>query len=70
MPTNDNWESRSKNMSCATCMAYVPKNDTKGKPTEVGRCRNHSPSPGPTRGWPVVFNSDWCLDHKLDENHV
>lgn len=60
---SDNWKHRSKEMSCATCMAFSEK---KGN---VGRCRNHSPNQQ-QRGWPVVFKNDWCLDHKLDENRV
>jgi hypothetical protein len=32
---------------------------------EVGRCRRHAPT---MSGYPVVFRSDWCGDHKLDEN--
>lgn len=33
----------------------------------VGRCRRHAPT---LRGWPVVYDSDWCGDHKLDETKV
>lgn len=38
------------------------------QPTEkyhIGRCRRHSPT---MNGYPVVFDNDWCGDHKLDEN--
>jgi len=31
---------------------------------DLGRCRRHAPS---LRGWPVVYNTDWCGDHKLSE---
>jgi hypothetical protein len=31
----------------------------------VGRCRRHAPT---MTGYPVVYTSDWCGDHKLDEN--
>lgn len=31
----------------------------------IGRCRRHAPT---MNGYPVVFASDWCGDHKLDEN--
>jgi hypothetical protein len=33
----------------------------------VGRCRRHAPTMG---GYPVVFTTDWCGDHRLDENKV
>jgi len=33
----------------------------------LGRCRKHAPT---LDGWPAVFESDWCGDHKLDENKV
>jgi hypothetical protein len=35
--------------------------------TEVGRCRRHAPT---MSGWPVMFASDWCGDHKLDEAKI
>ena len=55
----DNWEHRSINMRCRTCMYYVLKSGN------VGRCRRHAPT---MQGWPVMYDSDWCGDHKLDEN--
>ena len=30
----------------------------------IGRCRRHAPT---MSGFPVVFDTDWCGDHKLDE---
>lgn len=30
----------------------------------LGRCRRHAPT---MNGYPVVFESDWCGDHKLNE---
>jgi len=33
----------------------------------LGRCRRHAPK---LKGWPVVFATDWCGDHKLDENKI
>ena len=33
----------------------------------VGRCRRHAPR---MTGHPVVYENDWCGDHKLDENKV
>jgi hypothetical protein len=54
----DNWKHRSAGMICKSCMWNAPKDG------EVGRCRRHAPT---MSGYPVVFNSDWCGDHKLDE---
>lgn len=71
-PGADPWVHRSARMSCATCMWYVGKAKTPmaaaglvpaTKP--VGRCRRHAPT---MSGYPVVFEADWCGDHKLDEN--
>ncbi len=58
----DNWEHRSENMRCKTCMFYVPKGGGK-----LGRCRQSSPT---LKGFPAVFPNDWCGDHKLDEEKV
>lgn len=55
----DNWKHRSLSMRCKTCMSYVPKSG------DMGRCRRHAPT---LAGWPVVYDSDWCNDHKIDEN--
>lgn len=55
----DPWAGRSEGMRCSTCMWFVRK---KG---EVGRCRRHAPT---MSGFPVVYETDWCGDHKLDEN--
>lgn len=58
MSTQDNWKHRAENMRCTTCMWFVPKRD------QIGRCRRHAPT---MNGYPVVFITDWCGDHKLDE---
>ena len=55
----DNWEHRSASMRCKSCMYFVPKGLT-----NFGRCRRRAPT---LNGWPAVFDSDWCGDHKLDE---
>jgi len=34
------------------------------KSGELGRCRKHAPT---ISGFPAVYLSDWCGDHKLDE---
>lgn len=31
---------------------------------EFGRCRRHAPT---LNGFPAVYGTDWCGDHKLDE---
>jgi len=65
--TNDPWIHRSKGMSCHSCMWYVEKikNTTSLNAAPIGRCRRHAPT---MNGYPVVFETDWCGDHKLDEN--
>jgi hypothetical protein len=65
---SDNWKRRDNGMVCSTCISYVrkePKGDTQVR--EVGRCRKHAPT---MNGFPVVFPSDWCGDHRLDEDKV
>jgi len=58
----DNWKHRAANMTCATCMWYVPKHTGK-----IGRCRASAPT---MKGWPVMFPTDWCGNHKLDEGKI
>ena len=80
----DNWKHRSQGMKCNTCIWFVVKNlpsdesngnskaecgtckapDPRGK---LGRCRRHAPS---ANGFVPVFESDWCGDHRLDENKI
>lgn len=55
----DRWQHRSKGMRCRTCMWAC------WKKRPVGRCRRHAPT---MNGYPVIFEDDWCGDHKLDEN--
>ena len=59
----DNWKHRGARMQCRTCMWYVSKGDTK-----LGRCRKHAPVV--LQGYPAVQNSDFCGDHKIDENKL
>ena len=69
----DNWEHRSENMLCVTCMYFVVKigalidKSAPEKILAVGRCRRYAPT---MKGFPVVFESDWCGDHKIDENKL
>lgn len=53
----DNWANLNT-YACSTCRFFVPKN-------EVGRCRRHAPTMG---GYPVVYATDWCGDHKMGTN--
>lgn len=68
----DPWKHRSSGMSCATCMWFVIKVPASGhhvapKDATLGRCRRHAPT---MSGYPAVFKTDWCGDHKLDENKL
>lgn len=66
--SNDPWVNRSTGMQCKTCVWYVEKKaDSTKIATEVGRCRRHAPT---MNGYPVVFTTDWCGDHKLNENSL
>lgn len=72
--SSDPWKHRSAGMKCVTCMWFVAKVSPSPYPVkeedyrgEVGRCRRHAPS---MNGHPVVFSTDWCGDHKLDETKI
>jgi hypothetical protein len=68
----DNWLFRSIRMKCGLCLYFVPKqvitNKTNqeilSKYSNIGRCRRHAPA---LSGWPIVMNTDWCGDFKLNE---
>jgi hypothetical protein len=65
--TSDPWAHRSAGMKCRTCMWFSLKGKPLAVPGErgnIGRCRKHAPTMG---GFPVVFEADWCGDHRLDE---
>lgn len=64
--SDDPWKHRSKGMCCTTCMWFITK-AADAETTTVGRCRKRAPT---MSGYPVVFPSDWCGDHKLDENKI
>ena len=63
--SNDPWKNRSEGMRCKTCVHYVTKAADDHVQTGIGRCRKHAPT---MNGFPVVFEDDWCGDHRLDEN--
>lgn len=70
--STDPWIHRSKAMLCNTCIWFVHKQKAPNMPfpgdsKEVGRCRRHAPT---MNGYPVVFLTDWCGDHRIDENKV
>ncbi len=69
--TEDNWKHRSVGMVCGTCMWFAEKvPDIKGNPrvaVKFGRCRRRAPT---MSGYPGVYGTDWCGDHKLNENYV
>ena len=65
----DPWKHRSKGMRCVTCMWFAVK-ATPEPPKErgaLGRCRRNAPTMG---GYPAVFETDWCGQHKLDETKI
>ncbi len=64
---DDNWKHRSTGMHCLSCMSFVEKIVEISKPMDIGRCRRHAPT---MNGYPVVYSSDWCGDHKMDENKI
>lgn len=51
--SSDPWIHRAKGMICSRCMYFCNM-----------RCRRHAPT---MSGYPAVFESDWCGDHKLDK---
>ena len=69
----DPWVHRSKGMRCGTCIWFVEKqsllnrNPKTAPETIVGRCRRHAPT---MNGYPVVYMTDWCGDHRIDENKI
>lgn len=66
-PSKDPWVHRSTGMRCSSCMWFVEKLSTVARDGCIGRCRRHAPT---MNGYPVVFSTDWCGDHKLDEGKV
>ena len=54
--SEDKWIHKSEGMLCKTCMYYINS-----------RCRRHAPT---MQGYPAVFESDWCGDHKLNKKEM
>jgi hypothetical protein len=63
----DPWAHRSDNMQCMTCIFFVEKATAPNLNSPLGRCRRHAPT---MNGYPIVFPTDWCGDHRLDEAKV
>ena len=71
----DPWVHRSEGVTCSTCMWFVVK-EVNQSPVDaqfplpekrLGRCRKYAPS---AKGFVPVFTTDWCGDHRLDENKI
>ena len=63
VPTpNDPWANRAGEMKCRTCMWFVVKGGG-----ILGRCRKSAPT---MTGYPATYETDWCGQHKLDENKI
>ena len=66
----DKWD-RKTNFNCESCMFYVPKRDAAIGgvvfDTSEGCCRRNAPT---MKGYPVVYSSDWCGEHKIGSNPV
>ena len=67
MEINDNWKNRKHGLKCELCIWFVFKEVETDKPLHLGRCRKHAPT---MKGWVPVFGTDWCGDHRLDENKI
>ena len=52
----DNWKNKTSEMRCATCAFYVHF-----------RCRRNAPT---MNGFPAVYPTDWCGNHKLDKDKM
>lgn len=68
----DPWRHRLAGMRCRTCMHFVkktplPERSVGDERGALGRCRRHAPT---MSGFPAIFESDWCGDHKLDEQKL
>jgi len=61
-PNKDNW-SNMGTYCCGACFFFVPKRDH----DSLGRCRRRAPT---MNGFPAVYKTDWCGDHKLDERKI
>ncbi len=63
---DDPWKDRKEHMRCKTCVFFVLKTSSSSE-KDIGRCRRNAPT---MNGFPVVFENDWCGNHRLDENKI
>lgn len=65
----DPWKNRSVEMRCWSCLSFVVKagSTERSESGMLGRCRRNAPT---MRGFPAVFEQDWCGEHRLDETKV
>ena len=56
-PQTDNWANRAIGMVCDTCAYYTNT-----------RCRRNAPVV--QHGWPAVFRTDWCGQHKMTKDRI
>lgn len=61
------WYVRKGNLNPIVNMTLNWKTMPQPDPIVVGRCRRHAPT---MNGYPVVYETDWCGDHKLDETRA
>jgi hypothetical protein len=60
----DPWIHRNATLRCWCCMWFVSKKlEGQVDGQSFGRCRRHAPT---MSGYPAVFGTDWCGDHKMD----
>ena len=77
----DPWKHRTSGMVCATCMWWIAKTpaagyeetskeyeETRERSAKLGRCRKRAPLAD--KGFAPTFETDWCGDHRLDENKI
>ena len=58
--TGDNWDKgENSNFCCDSCMFFINF-----------RCRRHAPTLHGGQGWPAVFPSDFCGDHKMGKHTI
>lgn len=69
--THDLWNDRHLNRRCETCMYWLekePKHPRSKQYDIIGRCRRNAPVV--QIGYPTTYPSDWCGEHKLDEEKI
>ena len=54
---------------CWSCRYFKNEGPAGEEKRVAGKCRRRAPtiSPFPAPGFPMVYATDWCGDHKLDE---